>query len=92
MTSPTPTPTIGRIVIYRNRAGIDMPAIITGLAQDPAAPQAIVGVHLTCFPPPGEAPDYLDPTWGVRYRDDDTHDGPADLAGRWRWPDRTENG
>jgi hypothetical protein len=71
---------MGRIVIYRNRAGVDMPAIVTQvIEQDKDDPD----VHLTPFPPPGEAADPPDRQWGALY---DASDDP--LPQTWRWPER----
>jgi hypothetical protein len=74
---PDQPPSIGRIVTYRTRASVDIPAIITALVDDgPAA-------HVTQFPPPGVGADHLSYEWGADYSAE-----PAD--GCWRWPERVE--
>lgn len=69
-------PSIGRIVIYRSRAGVDMPAIITALAVDEDS------VHLHLFPPPGAAADGLSYEFGTA-RAEDEQDPALET---WRWP------
>lgn len=78
---PNPAPTIGRIVVYRNSRGVDMPAIITALTDDAEY------VHLQLFVPPGQQPDVLSYQHGTPRADR----AEADflLRGCWRWPDRT---
>lgn len=73
-------PTIGRIVIYRNSRGVDMPAIITALTDDPEY------VHLHLFVPPGQQPDTLSYQHGTPRADADEPD--VLLTACWRWPDR----
>ena len=74
-------PSIGRIVIYRNRAGIDMPAIVTEVTD----PTEGLFVHLHIFPPPGQAADPLtDREWGWPHESQVV--GVA--TGCWRWPER----
>lgn len=74
-------PTLGRIVIYRSRAGVDMPAIVTGLVEgDPDA------VFLEIFPPPGASKDIIDGHWGVVQALYPDRAGPC----TWRWPERVE--
>jgi len=85
-------PSVGRIVIYRNRAGVDMPAIITALAEEEGF------VHLHPFPPPGAAPDrQMGGDWGVEHFDVELYTGveAAEISarqarGRWRWPERVK--
>jgi len=73
-------PSIGRIVVYRNHQGVDMPAIITALTDDPEY------VHLHLFVPPGHQPDVLSYQYGTPRADAGE---PAELlAGCWRWPER----
>lgn len=67
-------PTIGRIVIYRTKAGADIPAIVTAVIDLEGA------VHLQQFVPPGVGMDAISYEWGV--------DGPAERNGCWRWPER----
>lgn len=53
-------PDIGDVVLYRSRAGVDMPAIVTAhVVLDERSE------HLTLFPPPGEAADVLSNDWGA---------------------------
>jgi hypothetical protein len=75
---PPAAPTIGRIVIYRSRAGVDMPAIITAVTDDPGY------VHLHLFVPPGAQPDILSYEHGTP-----SEVGVTDARGCWRWPERT---
>ena len=72
----TPKPSIGRIVIYRTRDGIDLPAIITALVDTDGR-----AVHIEQFAPPGVAKDHIGYQWGV--------EGPSLESGCWRWPERT---
>lgn len=82
-----PKPSIGRIVIVRNHEGVDMPAIITEVAD--AETEA---VHLAAFPPPGEAAPHANHQYGfARAEDDADPDDPAQawrLLNCWRWPGR----
>ncbi len=72
------TPTVGRIVLYRSRSGVDYAAIITALGG------ADGFVHLHQFPPPGHAEELpVDREWGTP-----EHDGDEPLHGTWRWPTR----
>lgn len=78
---PEQRPTIGRIVIYRSRVGVDFPAIITavpGVPDHPFPPDE-GRVHLSVFYPGGLAHDYMVPE-GV--------EGPSAEPGCWRWPER----
>lgn len=75
-------PTIGRIVTYRNRSGVDMPAIITALTDDPEY------VHLQLFVPPGASPDVLSYQHGTARAESGEPDEL--LAGCWRWPERKQ--
>jgi hypothetical protein len=79
---PEQRPTIGRIVTYRSRVGVDFPAIITAVPGVPnhPYPPAEGHVHLRVFYPGGLSEDYLVPE-GVP--------GPSDENGAWRWPERT---
>lgn len=72
-------------MIYRNVAGVDMAAIVTGLVLEPDDEQQVAGVHLELFPPPGLGKDLLNTQWGVRQTPDPAE--PED--GCWRWPERT---
>lgn len=74
-------PTIGRIVIYRTRPGLDVPALITAIPGDAdhPCPPADGHVHLTIFYPGRLAKDYIGDD-GVR--------GPSRENGCWRWPER----
>lgn len=74
-TGANPKPSLGRIVLYRNKDDVDMPAIITGLV-----PLDKTAVHLHLFPPPGVSADVLSYQWGVDQATEHV------LAGRWRWP------
>lgn len=72
----TPKPSIGRIVTYRNRHGVDIPAMITAVIEgDDEA------VHLEQFAPPGVSKDALSYQWGVAYAEEPRR-------GTWRWPER----
>jgi hypothetical protein len=77
-------PSIGRIVIYRTRDGVDVPAIITHVIDEGDS------VHLQPFIPPGVAPDTISYQWGVLYETSENlivdDDGHARMA--WRWPER----
>jgi hypothetical protein len=80
------TPSIGRIVIYRTREGVDVPAIITYVIDGDRG-----DVHLQPFVPPGVAPDTISYQWGVPCETADRvnvfdEDGHSRTA--WRWPDR----
>lgn len=74
---PEQQPSIGRIVIYRNRLGVDMPAIITALGTFPGY------VHLCPFPPPGAAVDILSYEHGTTKASPDNPEPES-----WRWPER----
>ena len=75
-----PRPTIGRIVLYRSRDGVDMPAIITALVNPGGT-----DVHLHAFPPPGASPDVLSHEWGTEQAKNPSR--PACQS--WRWPEHT---
>lgn len=84
-------PSIGRIVIYHSRSGVDMPAIITALGEPDWEPdpdneggqrQVWRYVHLHLFPPPGEGPDPMSHEHGVRQQ------GAYEYSETWRWPER----
>lgn len=68
-------PSIGRIVIVRNRDGADIPAIITALIDDGMA------VHVQQFVPPGVSPLAASYQWGIDHADEPR-------PGTWRWPER----
>jgi hypothetical protein len=72
-------PSIGRIVIYRNRDGVDMPAIITALTDEPGT------VHLTVFPPPGAGAPILSHQFGTPL-----NDAEEPRQQTWRWPERVQ--
>lgn len=60
---------LGDIVIYRSRSGVDMAAIVTQVgisATDGSEPY----LHLSLFPPPGEAADPLSHQWGAPHQSD----------------------
>lgn len=77
-------PTIGRIVIYTSKMGVDMPAIVTGLP--PADEDGVQrSVFLAMFPPPGHGVEHIDRVWGVPHA---RGVGPEWFVGRWRWPER----
>lgn len=76
----------GDIVIYRNRDGVDMPAILTA-----PGPREHDGEqrywHLHAFVPPLAHPDAISHEWGApRAPDDVDPDGPDawQLDGHWR--------
>jgi hypothetical protein len=70
-------PTICRMVVYRNREGVDMPAVVTGHDRngDP---------FLHGFPPPGATYDGAHHEWGIRAAQDPATPTPMS----WRWPAR----
>lgn len=73
------TPSIGRIVVYRTLAGIDVPAIIVSVDNDAYGEpldDGCVQVHVFWE---GRKPDYVN---------DGGVPGPSDAAGHWRWPER----
>ena len=80
-------PSLGRIVIYRTRDGVDVAAIITHVI-DPNKGD----VHIHPFIPPGVNPDVISYQYGVPYEagghtvlmDEDGHARTC-----WRWPERT---
>lgn len=76
-------PRIADLVVYRSRAGVDMPGIVTALApvDDDGVQRA---VFLELFPPPGEAKDLIDRQWGVAAA---RGVGEEWYVQRWRWPD-----
>jgi hypothetical protein len=79
---PDPKPSLGRIVIFRDRAGVDMPAIITEVTDPDQG-----FVHLTAFPPPRAAPVVVfDQEWGWPH---ESQVFGASPTGCWRWPERT---
>lgn len=74
--TPSPVPTLGRIVLYRLpastiggglKAGAEVPAIVTGAGAKPRT------VCLTAFRPDGRQTHAVDVAEG-------------DGAGAWRWP------
>ena len=71
---PDQQPSIGRIVIIRNRDGADIPAIVTAVIDDTA-------VHVQQFVPPGVAALVPSYEWGVDY-------AAEPRPGTWRWPER----
>ena len=71
-------PSICRMVIYRDRNGSDMPAVITGVIDADRG-----DVHLTCFPPPQLPPPALSYEFGTPQH----REGPP-LIDTWRWPER----
>lgn len=79
---------MGRIVVYRTRDGVDVPAIITAVIDEGRG-----AVHLQPFVPPGVSPDTISYQWGVPYDDPGGHSLPLDADGRaracWRWPERS---
>jgi hypothetical protein len=78
---------IGRIVIYRTRGGVDVPAIVTAVIDGEAG-----DVHLHPFVPPGVGADAISYQWGVPFEGAEgrtlalDEDGHARVA--WRWPER----
>jgi hypothetical protein len=72
---------VGDIVLYRNREGVDMPAIITALL--PADEDGVVrDVHLHVFVPPGEAPDQISHQFGAHLAEGHSESGM--WLGTWR--------
>lgn len=69
-------PSVGRIVIYRSREGVDMAAIVTEVMNDDG------DVHLHPFPPPSAGPPVLSYEHGTPQATDTW------LDGCWRWPER----
>lgn len=68
---------IGDVVIYRNRDGVDMAALVTDLLNDGAA-------HLHLFPQPAASRDILSHEWGSPRHEGDGEPRP----GTWRPRDR----
>ena len=85
-------PSVGRVVIYRTKRGVDSPAIITavhGSAHEPPLqiPPAEGHVHLEIFWPRGTPPDYIN-DGGVPEDTDGVMPGGEHKGGHWRWPER----
>ena len=81
-------PSLGRIVIYRTRDGVDVAAIITHVIDENTG-----DVHLEPFIPPGVAPDAISYQWGVGFEGNTARTVLLDEDGHartcWRWPERT---
>lgn len=77
-------PSLCRMVIYRSKFGVDMAAVITGIAPPDSGEKESRNVHLHLFPPPGESADSLSYQWGVPQAEE--ADDPG--LGTWRWPER----
>lgn len=74
-------PSIGRIVIYRTRAGVDIAAMVTAVLED--SPDE--AVHLKQFPPPSVSADNIDHQFGAPKA---VGASELEMLGTWRWPER----
>lgn len=72
------TPTIGRIVIYRDLTGVDCAAIVTNVYEQETP--GLTEVDLAYFPAGGPQ------SVGVQRRQADPNHQSE--PGRWRWPER----
>jgi hypothetical protein len=76
------TPTIGRVVIFRDREGKDWPAMVTSVAVSKAPDTDRPQLNLQVFAEPA-----------VLFRRNIPHtepwgDGTEPTPGSWRWPER----
>lgn len=77
-------PSIGRIVTYRTRAGVDIAALVTAVIDD--SPDE--AVHLEQFPPPSVSADNISHQFGVPKAAEDATE--FQTLETWRWPERVE--
>lgn len=81
-------PSIGRIVIYRTRAGVDYAALITSTPDSGhPTPPAPGHVHLHVFYSRDTPLDFID-DGGVPEDTRGVEPGGEHQRGHWRWPER----